>query len=180
MTGRKKRHISVSPSSAGAWAVSSPAGRGVRPISRRIVIASVVALVVGIGLVSVISLVRRPVFGAPMSRTNARSETGVQPEAVTPVQAPEGELEASAAMCGSSAFVDYAPDATGKATPIAAVRSYLPSASNLRVASLDEDRAVVEELRGTVKIASYELFRLGKVGWLVERADTFQPCGSTP
>lgn len=80
--------------------------------------------------------------------------------------------------CGSTAFVDYVEGAIGKATPIAAVRAYIPGARNLLIKALGANRAVVEEFRRGVKIASYGLFRMKKSGWLVERADTFEPCGA--
>lgn len=121
-------------------------------------------------LVSTISLARRPVLSAPLGRADTKR--------VAHVQRPDRGQQLPRYECGSTAFIDYAEGARGKATPHAAVRSYRPGAGDLRVQTLGTDRALVEEFEGAVKIAAYEVFRVEKAGWLVTRADTYEPCGA--
>jgi hypothetical protein len=97
---------------------------------------------------------------------------------VAQLQAPASENQPTQEECLSTAFIDYASGARGKATLRGAVRAYRPGARNLRVKTVDSDRAVVEEFRGTVRIATYELFRTSKTGWLVDRADIYSSCSS--
>jgi hypothetical protein len=136
-------------------------------VTRRTIISSLLALAVVGTVVSVTSFARKPVLGAPLRQAPRRP--------VVQVQAPERVPQHTRPECQSSAFIDYASDARGKAMVREAVRAYRPGAHNLRITSFDRYSAEVDELRGTVRIASYHLFRAGH-GWLVDRADLYGPC----
>lgn len=139
-------------------------------MGKRFIISSVVAVVIGLAVLFVLTLERTPVLGSPLARPRAQSADRVQRL--------EADRQPSRDQCGSTAFIDYAEDAKGKTTPRAAVRSYRPSARNLRIQTLGSNRAIVEEFNGALKIAAYELFRMQKMGWLVVRADTYMQCDS--
>jgi hypothetical protein len=139
-------------------------------VSKRLIISSVVAVVIGVAVLSVLTLERTPVLGSPLARPRGQSADRVQRL--------EADREPTRDQCGSTAFIDYAEDARGQATPFAAVLSYRPGAQNLRVQILESNRAIVDEFNGALKIAAYELFRMETTGWLVGRADTFAQCDS--
>ncbi len=136
-------------------------------MTRRTIISAILALAVVGAVVSVTSFARKPVLGAPLPQAPRRP--------VVQVQAPNQVPQHTRPECQSSAFIDYTSEATGKSTVRAAVRAYRPGARNLRITSFSRHSAEVDELRGTVRVASYHLFRAGH-GWLVDRADTFGPC----
>jgi hypothetical protein len=137
-------------------------------INQRAVITSVLGLAVIAAIVPTLALARRPVLGAPLRRPQGASAGHVQRL--------EADRQPAPTQCGSTAFIDYAEGARGKQTPRAAVRAYRPHAQDLRVQSLQSDRAVVEEFDGAMKIATYEVFRMAQAGWLVVQADTYEPC----
>jgi len=151
---------------------------GGSPINQRVV-SLALAVVVGVALVSTISLARRPVLVASLVRTDARPAAHVQ-KTTRGQQLPQPDRgqQLPRYECGSTAFVDYAEGARGEATPLAAVRSYRPGARDLRIQTLGSDRALVEEVQGAVKIGAYEVFRVEKAGWLVTRADKYESCGA--
>jgi len=153
---------------------------GGSPINQRVVVSLALAVVVGVALVSTISLARRPVLGAPLVRTDAARPAAHVQKTTRSQELPQPDRgqQLPRYECGSTAFVDYAEGATGEATPLAAVRSYRPGARDLRIQTLGSDRALVEEVQGAVKIAAYEVFRVEKAGWLVTRADKYESCGA--
>jgi hypothetical protein len=137
---------------------------------KRAIISLVIVIAIFTAIVSVTSLARRPVLGASLARPQGRL--------VARVHAPDRVAQPLGREClSSTAFIDYTSDARGKATPIAAVRSYWPGAGSLRIQVLEPGRAVVEEFNGAIKVGVYELFHMGK-GWLVVRADSYGPCES--
>jgi hypothetical protein len=140
-------------------------------VSKRTIIGSIAAVAIVGTIVSVTSLARRPVLGAPLGRPALKP--------VAQVQAPDPETVLAREECLSTAFIDYTPDARGKATVRAAVRAYRPGARNLRIKTFARDRAEVEEFRGTTRIATYGLFWTARTGWLVDRADIYSPCTPT-
>jgi hypothetical protein len=137
---------------------------------KRGIIGSALAIAVVAGVVSAISLARSPVLGAALARPYGQPSLPAEPA--------HPAVEPSRQEClSSTAFIDYAPDARGQATPAAAVRSYWPRAENLEVHILAPGHAVVEEFKGTIKVAAYVVFRIGK-GWLVVQADSYGLCDS--
>jgi hypothetical protein len=121
-----------------------------------------------VAFVSITSLVRRPVLGAPLIRSSGQTAPRAEP-------APRAVRPSQEDCLSSTAFIDYAPDARGKATPRAAVRSYWPGARELRVHIVAPGHAVVEEFKGTSQLAEYQVFRTGN-GWLVVQADSYDLC----
>ena len=135
-------------------------------------------MVVGVALLATINLARKPA-GAPLGHADARRVANVQkPDGGQQLPQPDRGQQLPRYQCGSTAFIDYAEGAKGKATPLTAVRSYRPKARDLRIQTLGSDRAIVEQFEGAVTIAAYEVFRVEKAGWLVTRADTYEACGA--
>jgi hypothetical protein len=144
--------------------------KGGLPIGRRRAIGSVLVIAILVAVVSVMSLARRPVLGATVTRSQGGPRPAVNPSDRV-VHPPVEEC------LSSTAFIDYASDARGRATPRAAVRDYVPGARDLRVHMITPEHASVEQFKGTIKVAAYEVFRTGN-GWLVVQADSYEPCDS--
>ena len=147
----------------------SCAGERGSAISQRTVIGSFLVVAALVAVAPMLILSRKPVLGVPLSRAPMKA-----PAAASGLEA---DRQPGAHVCGSTAFIDYTPAVRGLATPRAAVRSYRPDSGELRIRTLEPNRAIVEELRGGRRVATYEVFRTQSGGWLVGRADTFAPCG---
>lgn len=87
-----------------------------------------------------------------------------------------GMLETRQGQCLSGTFVDYTEHTNGAPGPVAAVRGF-GGLVDLRVQPFAPDGAVVEEFRGPVKIAAYEVLRHTAGRWVVVRRDGWAPCG---